>query len=772
MSTSFPNQSNMRKKRRFDRLPEGSGESSGPLDIAIVSPDIVGPRHGGIGTAYSALAELLVQEGHRVTLLFFPSVDFSDAEAAPWIKSYREKGISFVLLKISKDVSSGQNHLLRHAHRSLTVYEWLKKCLTRFDILHFPEWSGIGYYSLLAHREGILLPGSRFVVGVHSSTRWHQSFNDDRIFRRQQDLETVFMEEESIRLADVVISPSRFYLEWLELSGKDLPEKSYFLPNVLSTLTPIDGHRKSSSINEIVFFGRLEIRKGIILFCDAIDQSTLKNRSDISITFLGPLNHVNGIPSDIYLADRAKNWKNPWKILSGFGRNEALIYLKQQECLAVMPSYAETMSYTVLECLGLGIPFLASKAGGIPELIASKDLDRVCFPPEASDLAKRLEEALGTGVSPAQPAMTSEEVKNRWISWHGKEIFDEKISSLFHPPPTVSVCLSLESGSDHSLEILKSLKKQSHAPIDLVVSIPENELYSSSDPLRIKDFVLENEWKILSTLVRSKASRWERMADETSGEVLIFLDDRTIPLPQMIERFMDVYEKTGADLLTTSLRVETGEKDEAERRDFLGTAIALGFFKNVFGEGVFLITRKAFDTMRGLHGDIASDPLEWGFLANAVLSGHRLETIPEVLAQRVQVKSVEVLNNHGHVPLSPGDHPYFPSIDSQLKDLLLYLKSVRGLLEQAPDGSFIVSPQRIVDDYCESRLFKLAEKLLAPVRKLVKKPIGPRSPVNTLVESIETLQQIQASPEGVLASILSLTRSIVKAELDKSKRIK
>lgn len=688
----------MRKKRRFDRLPEGSGESSGPLDIAIVSPDIVGPRHGRIGTAYVALAELLVQEGHRVTLLFFPSVDFSDAEAAPWIKSYREKGISFVLLKISKDLSSGQNHLLRYAHRSLTVYEWLKKCLTRFDILHFPDWSGIGYYSLLAHREGILLPGSRFVVGVHSSTIWHQSSNDGRIFRRQQGFETVFMEEESIRLADVVISPSRFYLEWLELSGKDLPEKSYFLPNFFSTLKPIDGHRKSSTINEIVFFGRLEIRKGIIFFCDAIDQTTLKNRSDVSITFLGPLNQVNGIPSDIYLADRAKNWKNPWKILSGFGRNEALIYLKQQECLALMPSNAETMSYTVLECLGLGIPFLASQAGGTPELIASKDLDRVCFPPEASDLAKRLEEALGTGVCPAQPAMTSEEVKNRWISWHGKEIFDEKISSLFYPPPTASVCLSLESGSDHSLEILKSLKKQSHAPIDLVVSIPENfELYSSSDPLRIKDFVLKKGWKILSTPVRSKASLWERMADETPGEVLIFLDDRTISLPQMIERFMDVYEKTGADLLTTSLRVETEEKDEGERRDFLGTAIALGFFKNVFGEGVFLIIRKALDTMRGLHGDIASDPLEWGFLANAVLSGHRLDRIPEALAQRVRLKSVEVLNDHGNAPLSPGDHPYFLSIDSRIKDVLL-----------------------------------LPEKLLAPVRKRIKNPIGPRSPVDTV----------------------------------------
>ena len=743
-------------------LPEESGESCAPIDIAIISPDIVGPRHGGIGTAYSALAELLAEEGHRVTLLFFPSVDFSDAEVAPWIKNYREKGISFVLLRISKDVSSGQNHLLRHAHRSLTVYEWLKKCPIHFDILHFPEWSGIGYYSLLAHREGILLPDSRFVVGVHSSTRWHQSFNDNRIFRRQQDLETVFMEEESIRLADVVISPSRFYLEWLELSGKDLPEKSYFLPNILSTLKPIDGLRKSSHINEIVFFGRIEARKGVILFCDAIDRSTLKNRSDISITFLGPINHVKGIPSDIYVADRARSWTNPWKIIPSFGRNEALTYLKKQECLAVMPSYAETMSYTVLECLGLEIPFLASKAGGIPELIASQDIDRVCFPPDSSVLANRLEESLNTGTSPAQPAMTQEEIKNRWISWHRKGTFDEKISNFLHSPPTVSVCLNLESCSGQALEILESLKNQSHPPIDLVVSIQEN-IESSSEHLKILDFLSKNGWKIVSVPFRSKSRCWERMAGETAGEALIFLDDKTIPLPQMIERFLDVYEKTGADLLTSSLIVERGEKTEASRKDFLGPAMAPGFFKNVFGEGVFFITRKTFESMNGLLGEIASDPLEWGFLANAILSGHRLETIPEALARRVQIKP-DALNNHDHASLSPGDHPYFPSIDSQIKDVLLYLKSVSGLLEQAPDGSFIVSPQRIVDEYRESRLFKVAEKSLAPARKFLNKPVKPSPPVNTLVESIETLQRIQSSPEGILASVLSFANSMAKSK--------
>ena len=750
----------LRKKRVLSILPDGNGRSGGPRDIAIISPDIVGPRHGGIGTAYSALAETLAQAGHRVTILFFPSVDISESEAAPWINSYQKKGISFVLLRITKEISSAQKHLLRHAHRSLTVYEWLKKYPTRFDVLHFPEWSGIGYYSLLAHREGILLPDARFVVGVHSSTRWHQSYNDARIFRRQQDLETVFMEEESIRLADVVISPSRFYLEWLEMSGIDLPEKVYYLQNILSPTIPMVETRKTSHIEKIVFFGRLERGKGIHLFCDAIEEAGISDRNDVSITFLGPLNHVNGIPSDIYLATRAKDWKCPWKIISNFGKDEALKYLMEHKCLAVMPSYAETMSYTVLECLGLGIPFLASNAGGIPELVAPQDLDRVCFPLESSVLAMRLVDALNHGVSPAESSMTQDEVKKRWISWHGQESIDGKISDPLHPPPTVSVCLSLESCSDHAIDIMDALKKQSVPMLDLVVSTPGDPDGCFDQP-KILDFILENGWKVIPVPFTSKARAWERLADSSSGEVLIFLDERTIPLPRMIERFLDAYQKTGADLLTSSLYVEREDHAGIAKKDFLGPAMASGFFKNVFGEGVFFVSRKTFNGMKRLLGDIASEPLEWGFLANAILSGYRLETIPEPLSRRVQGKS-EDLSNQNKSACFPWNHPYFPSIDFRIRDIFLYLKSVQGLLEQSPNGSFIVSPQRIVDDYLESRAFKLASKLLHPVRKVFKKPIGSHPSVHTLVESIETLHRIQESPEGILASILSFGKSVVK----------
>lgn len=732
-------------------------------NIAIITPDIVGPKHGGIGTAYANLAEALSQAGHKITLVFFPSVEFSDKETEPWVKKYQEKGISFTVLKISKEISSTQSHLLRHAHRSLTVYEWLKKCSSPFDIVHFPEWSGIGYFSLLAHREGLLFPEARFVVGVHSSTRWVQSYNDDRIFRRQQDLETVFMEEESIRLADVVISPSLYYLEWLYSQGISLPEKSYFIPNILLDCAqehPVDSEfaGETDRIREVVFFGRIEARKGVVLFCDAIEQSNIKNRDDITITFLGPLNHVYGIPSKSYLEMRSTKWKVRTKILSQYGRNEALAYLSQPGRLAVMPTFAETMSYAVLECLGRGIPFLASKVGGIPELIEAQDLERVCFNLDPSVLSKRLERALVEKPFRVRPFMNPKEIKDRWLGWHEQEISIKASESPFRIKKTVSVCLYLDSLGDHSLEILEALKKQSHTPAEVTVSIPENLLEKdSNDGKSVLEFISRNGWKILSDYSRSRILRWEKAVYETSGDLILFLDDKTIPFQDTLERFIDVYEKTGADLLTASLIVES-ENTKTMRKDFLGGAIPSGFFGNIFGEGMFLISKNAFDKIQEKLQDISSDPPEWGLFANAILSGLRLETIPEPLARSIKNRSEGEPKNK----MLPDQHPYFPSINSPIKDLILYVKSVQNLLRQTHDGSYIVSPQRIVDEYTESRLFQISVKFLAPIRKVVGKPITIHHSAETLPDSIENLHKLHQSPEGILASFLSLTKSIFR----------
>ena len=45
--------------------------------------------------------------------------------------------------------------------------------------------------------------------------------------------------------------------------------------------------------------------------------------------------------------------------------------------VAILPSLMDNSPYTVMECLVTAIPFLASKVGGVTELIHPEDADRV-----------------------------------------------------------------------------------------------------------------------------------------------------------------------------------------------------------------------------------------------------------------------------------------------------------------------------------------------------------------------------------------------------------
>ena len=82
-----------------------------------------------------------------------------------------------------------------------------------------------------------------------------------------------------------------------------------------------------------------------------------------------------------YISDRSKKWSNPWRIVANKYQAGAIEYLRGDGRLAVISSLADNFPNTVLECVGAGVPFLASNVGGIPEIIAPADREKICFEP-------------------------------------------------------------------------------------------------------------------------------------------------------------------------------------------------------------------------------------------------------------------------------------------------------------------------------------------------------------------------------------------------------
>jgi GT2 family glycosyltransferase len=320
-------------------------------------------------------------------------------------------------------------------------------------------------------------------------------------------------------------------------------------------------------------------------------------------------------------------------------------YLKEPGRLAVMPSLVDNYPNAVLECVGAGIPFLASNSGGIPEIIAEEDRHRVCFQPQVSVLADRLSDALDEGGVQARPSFSFSDVERRWVNWHaalvnqnhGKAPARLRKPSAREEPifPLVSVCFAYDPREKGAEAAVASLKEQDYPRIEVIVARC-GASNTPADPLAdiAADFSAERLHRIEVRNIESGAARNGAVL-EAKGEYLFFIDDHTTLLsPATLSIFVQVAQRTGADLVTSTLSFVlglAGERYEHSRRPFLGGDIASGAFVNSYGSSNALIRRTAFDAIGGFSEDAATTLDDWEIFSKAALMGLKIESIPEPL---------------------------------------------------------------------------------------------------------------------------------------------
>ena len=116
-----------------------------------------------------------------------------------------------------------------------------------------------------------------------------------------------------------------------------------------------------------MFFGRLESRKGVEIFCDAIDRLAGAGLlSATTVTFLGKPGRVAGTDGVTFIRERAAGWTHNWQVITDRGREEALEDLLSRDALAVTPSLADNTPNTVLECLGQACPSSRQQRAAFP----------------------------------------------------------------------------------------------------------------------------------------------------------------------------------------------------------------------------------------------------------------------------------------------------------------------------------------------------------------------------------------------------------------------
>lgn len=150
----------------LDSLRSFDGEPR-RLRICIATEDIVGPvRNGGIGTTYSALAELLANLEHEVTILYLKGHEVENETIEHWADYYAVKKIRFVPVpnyaRLDRYPVGGD----RWSHASYNMFRYLLDHPA--DVVHVSEWRAAGYFSLVAKRQGLAFRDTLFIVKTSS----------------------------------------------------------------------------------------------------------------------------------------------------------------------------------------------------------------------------------------------------------------------------------------------------------------------------------------------------------------------------------------------------------------------------------------------------------------------------------------------------------------------------------------------------------------------------------------------------------------------------
>lgn len=575
-----------------------------PARVAIASYEFVGVvRNGGIGTACTELARALANDGHEVDLFFTGhGEDPSEEGFDRWRTHYRDLGVS--LDRLDAETISRCDSAVTSAPRSFALYELLRAHDEDkpYDVIHFVESMGHGFYSLLAKQQGLAFQQATTVVCTHSPRRWLAEAHGT-LFGHPIELGDEFLEVRSLEMADVVVSPSAHMLDWLRDHGVRLPQRSYVQQYVTNFDAEAGAWRSGGSaagngasagevvsaaapIEELVFFGRLEPRKGIVTFCDALDL--LAERPDAGlkrITFLGK----ESVPPGFFEA-RAERWPWEWKVISDFGRDAALDYLCAPGRMAVMASTMDNSPNVVYEAIGLGISFLASRGGGTPELVHPDDFERVTYDPRDPELrevdpgdptnmravhsgrvlAGRLLEMLGSAQEPARFAVPPDVNRETHLAWH-------RAAAGVHSAPPVP---------------------------------------SSTAPLR----------KLAMDDIAS--------AREVSGDPVLLLDPDVVLDPRLEERLAAAAEACPrAGFFTTLGSFDVEEDVGLGERVFLPTGgpVALGLRGNCMGAGAVLARHDALQRLGPFEGSDRGPISIVDLLTRAALTGERIEVVPEVL---------------------------------------------------------------------------------------------------------------------------------------------
>lgn len=550
-------------------------------------------QNGGIGTYYNTLSQKLAEDGWYIILLLTQTeTHFQGESTLPHINNIFSTQETPQILNLQPThqqiLTTIQQNPLSNSfdYQSFCCLFFTQAVATTFPdaviYIEFPEIWGFGYRTIQAKQTGLLSKNCLIGVTSHGGFEWLRKINSKHTIEYPQWYWKAYhYEQYSYENADITYFPSHFLKSKLESYGwktshaKNLP---YFVP-ILELRERKNNLTKQSNLTPekipFIFFGRLEERKGLCTFIEAIKllEPTIINK--IQIIFIGKiiplqssfLQHLN---SQQYIEKELNNQFN-YSLFPHFSSQQAIQFITElNHPIVCLTSIEENFPNAALEMGQLPVSLVVSDTGGFREtlnLIQRDDSVYWFHSGNPHSLAQSIIKA--THAHPETPSIpqrdflvqTNQRLLNQRLEYMSQAFLDNAPKEPQAPKVTIGItCLQpIQS----LLECLESLAAQTYNNFDVIILYPEfpNE--------EIENIILQAQnqyphykYQTFDT-TKTLGEAYNYLVELADGEYFLQFSPAQIALPFMLEKLVTATWEAEADAVVCP-QATLGEGEQIE----------------------------------------------------------------------------------------------------------------------------------------------------------------------------------------------------------------
>lgn len=330
---------------------------------------------GGVGTYMEEISREIARLGHRVYVM----TDGIDGET----REEHNEGVTIIRTGIleSKLGEPFRNRIKRTAERfeySHLIAGKIKGIVQKYsiDIIESTDARAEGFWYYFWHGRPPL------VIKLHTSETLVFKLNHEPV---SMDIKLLRKLEESWLLrADLITGVSRAIAEltvkYYKINNGHIP----VIPNPVNVDLFTPSYERNSGLN-VLYAGRLEFRKGVHVLMRAIPL-ILRRFPEATFTFAGADCGMNS-----YLLKKIKEYdcEKSVRLVEHLQRPELVEYYRRS-AVVVVPSLWENFPYVCLEAMSCGKPVIASRTGGISEMVEDGIDGILVSPGSVHELAQKV----------------------------------------------------------------------------------------------------------------------------------------------------------------------------------------------------------------------------------------------------------------------------------------------------------------------------------------------------------------------------------------------